>query len=168
MIYPPGHTLTQFDMLRECPFPNTASLISIKGKDLREALEQALRKLPARAGCFPQVSGLRIKLDLTRPSGTKFEEWKAKDFVNSPFVSGSRIVSVQTEGKDKSWSDLDNERMYKCGVTEFIRNGGDGLEGFTRGEVLKQKAGLLSNVVAEYIKRKREVSPTVEGRVVVL
>ena len=137
-------------MLRECPFQNMASLVSIKGSDLRAALEQALRKLPERAGNYPQVAGLRIRVDLARERG-------------------QRIVDIHVEDKTSGeWRPLDESREYACALTEFIRNGGDGLSGFTKSTLIQQRAKLLSVVVREYLKAHKEIAPVKEGRTVVL
>lgn len=159
-LYPAGYTLTEYDMLRECPFPNQASLISITGSDLKYALEQALRKLPARAGNFPQVSGLRIKVDLSRNTMNRITEI---------LVEEKKKGEEGKEGEETiEWKPLEDSRVYICAVTEFIRNGGDGLDGFTKGTCLQSKAKLLSKVVREYIISHKEIAPVKEGRVVVL
>lgn len=129
-----------------------ASLVSIKGSDLKAALEQALRKLPERAGNFPQVSGLRIRVDLARGQG-------------------NRIVDILVEDKksgQSEWKPLDESREYVCALTEFIRNGGDGLSGFTKSTLIQQRAKLLSQLVREHMKAGKEVAPVKEGRIVVL
>jgi 2',3'-cyclic-nucleotide 2'-phosphodiesterase (5'-nucleotidase family) len=48
---------TAYDLNRELPFGNSISLYKIKGSDLWQGLEEGIRFLPNRAGCFPQVSG---------------------------------------------------------------------------------------------------------------
>ena len=55
--YPSGSVFTAYDLNRELPFGNSISLYKIKGSDLWQGLEEGIRFLPNRAGCFPQVSG---------------------------------------------------------------------------------------------------------------
>lgn len=154
-------------MLRECPFPNQASLISIKGSDLKAALEQALRKLPARAGNFPQVSGLKIRVELSRPPGDRIAEILVEH--KKKKEEGGKEGKEEGKGEvEVEWRELESERVYICAVTEFIRNGGDGLDGFTKSTCLQQRARLLSLVLREFIKSRKVIAPVKEGRIVVL
>lgn len=61
-IYQPGTSITKYDIIREFPFRNPIDAYKIKGSDLREAMEEGIRHLPAKLGCFPQLSGILILL----------------------------------------------------------------------------------------------------------
>ncbi len=68
-IYPPGTTLTRRDVLAELPFGNRLVTIDISGGELAAAIENGLSQLPTAGGRFPQVSGLTIEADPSRPAG---------------------------------------------------------------------------------------------------
>ena len=67
-VYPPGTALTARDVLTELPFDNRILSIEIAGADLRRALENGLSQWPNPGGRFPQVSGLTIAADASRPA----------------------------------------------------------------------------------------------------
>ena len=56
---------------RELPFDNRVVVIEISGAELRRAIENGLSLLPNPAGRFPQVSGLTVEADPSRPAGSR-------------------------------------------------------------------------------------------------
>src|SRR5207342_3401408 len=70
-VYPPGATLTRRDVLAELPFGNRLVTSDVSGAVLTVAIENGLSKLPSPRGCFPQVSGLSIEADISRPPGSR-------------------------------------------------------------------------------------------------
>jgi 2',3'-cyclic-nucleotide 2'-phosphodiesterase (5'-nucleotidase family) len=57
-LYLPNTNITYYDITREFPFPNVITMYKLKGQFLKQALEEGIRHLPNKAGCFPQVSGI--------------------------------------------------------------------------------------------------------------
>ena len=70
-IYPPGTTITRRDILAELPFGNRLVTVDISGSALKAAIENGLSRLPSPSGRFPQVSGLEIEADVSRPAGNR-------------------------------------------------------------------------------------------------
>lgn len=142
--YEPGAVLTRRDILAELPFGNVVMALDVTGKQLLAALEYGLSAVEARAGRFPQVSGLAIAYDSTRPPG-------------------GRIVSALLGGKP-----VDPKHTYRLATTDFLGLGGDGYKGLTEAKVVVDASGgpLLANVVADYLAAAGTVAPKVEGRVV--
>src|SRR5581483_8359347 len=68
-IYQPGTPLSRRDILQELPFGNRLVTIQLKGSDLRRAIENGISQLPNPAGRFPQISGVTVAADLSRPAG---------------------------------------------------------------------------------------------------
>lgn len=141
--YQPGHSLTRRDLLSEMPFGNMVMLVEITGAQLRSVLEFTLSAVEAKAGRFPQVSGIAITYDPARPAG-------------------KRIVRVLTGGKP-----LDPKRRYRLATTDYLAGGGDGYQPLKAAKVLvnAEAAPLLVNVVGDYMAAKGTVAPKVEGRV---
>ena len=79
-IYPPGSAITQRDILAELPFGNSSCALTVTGAELLAALENGFSALPRTAGRFPQMSGMPIEIDPSRPVG-------------------SRIVSIKADGR---------------------------------------------------------------------
>ena len=83
-IYPPGTTMTRRDILAELPFGNRLVTIDISGRDLEAAIENGLSQLPNPSGRFPQVSGLTVEADTSRPAGNRVVSIKVGDAAARP------------------------------------------------------------------------------------
>jgi 2',3'-cyclic-nucleotide 2'-phosphodiesterase (5'-nucleotidase family) len=143
-VYSAGSAITRRDILAELPFNNRVVEIEINGADLRRALENGLAQLPAAGGRFPQVSGMAIVVDLKRPAG-------------------DRIVAISVGG-----APLDDARIYKVAVNDFLARGGDGYVGFRDAKHIlpETDSPLLANAVMAYVKNLGTVRTAVEGRIV--
>jgi len=144
-IYPAGATITRRDVMKELPFGNQTFVLEITGADLAGALEQAFAKADRLTGAFPQVSGLTIRADLSRPAG-------------------SRLVSVKVNG-----APLDPAQSYRLATNDFLAHGGDGLTALREAKVIvgQQDGKLIANHVMDYLKAQKTVAPAIEGRVIV-
>ncbi|RAU22977.1 bifunctional metallophosphatase/5'-nucleotidase [Paramagnetospirillum kuznetsovii] len=142
--YEPGTVLTRRDILAEMPFGNAVMALDITGKQMLAALEHGLSAVAAKAGRFPQVSGLAVTYDSTKPVG-------------------SRVISALVNGKP-----LEPRRVYRLATTDYLGNGGDDYKVLTEATVVVDASGgpLLANVVTDYLTTQKTVAPKVEGRVV--
>jgi 2',3'-cyclic-nucleotide 2'-phosphodiesterase (5'-nucleotidase family) len=142
-IYAAGTPITRRDILTELPFGNRVVTIDIKGRVLREGLENGLSRVESAAGRFPQVSGMTIEYDPRRPSGR-------------------RIVSIKIGSRP-----LDPNRTYRIATNDFLARGGDGYAGFTGAPQLipADDAPLLANEVMVYVRKLGTIRTGVEGRV---
>lgn len=143
-VYAPGTAITRRDVLAELPFGNHVALLRVTGRALRAALENGLAVWPQGGGRFPQVSGLTVEIDGTRPPG-------------------NRIVSIKIGDQP-----LDESRTYRVATNDFLARGGDGYTPFRDAErVLPDDDGpLLANEVMVYLRRLGTVRTGVEGRIV--
>jgi 2',3'-cyclic-nucleotide 2'-phosphodiesterase (5'-nucleotidase family) len=142
-VYPPGSTITRRDLMAELPFRNTIALLDISGRLIRVGLENGFSALPRAAGRFPQVSGLDIVVDPSRPVG-------------------QRIVSATTGGKP-----LDDTKIYKLATNDFMARGGDGYEAFNNvTEIISPHDGpLMINELINYLQKIGTVRTGVQGRI---
>lgn len=108
--------ITLGEVLTLHPFGNQISTLELTGADVIAALENGVSELmvvdgvvsrEGLAGRFPQVSGMRY-------------------VINVENEAGSRIVSVEVENEDGSFSPIDPEAVYSMATLNFIRTGGDG------------------------------------------
>jgi 2',3'-cyclic-nucleotide 2'-phosphodiesterase (5'-nucleotidase family) len=143
-IYAPGASITRRDILGELPFGNRVVTIETSGGDLRRALENGLSRLPNGSGRFPQVSGLSLQADVSRPAG-------------------HRVTSVRIGD-----APLDERKTYRLAVNDFMARGGDDYEVFAAAKPLLPIADspLLTEEVIEHIRQLGTVRSTVEGRIV--
>ena len=99
--------ITLGDVLTVLPFQNTLYTLELSGAVILAALEHGVSGLPEGGGRFPQVSGLRFRLDASRPSGA------------------GRVseVAVLTPGGRAT---LDAAARYAVVTNSFLARGGDG------------------------------------------
>jgi 2',3'-cyclic-nucleotide 2'-phosphodiesterase (5'-nucleotidase family) len=142
-IYAPGATLTRRDILAELPFGNRIVTIAASGSDLKRALENGLSQLPDPAGRFPQVSGLAIEADVSRPPG-------------------DRIVSIKIGD-----APLEESRIYRIATNDFLKRGGDGYTSFQEAPALEPMADapLLATEVMNHIRSFGTVHAPAGGRI---
>jgi 2',3'-cyclic-nucleotide 2'-phosphodiesterase (5'-nucleotidase family) len=143
-VYAPGATITRRDVMSELPFSNRVVVIDVAGAVLRRGLENGLVQWPSTVGRFPQVSGMTIEADMTRP----------------PF---NRITSITFAGEP-----LDDNKTYRIATNDFLARGSDGYVGFENAPRLlpDDDSPLLSNELIEYLKAIGTVRTGIEGRIV--
>jgi 5'-nucleotidase/UDP-sugar diphosphatase len=144
-IYPPGATISRRDVLEEMPFSNRVVTLDISGHELRNAIENGLSELPNASGRFPQVSGMTVAADASKPAG-------------------SRVTSIRVAG-----AALDETKTYLVATNDFMARGGDGyamLRGATQ-LLPDEDSPLLANEVMKYVVNVGTIRTGIEGRLVV-
>jgi len=144
-VYPPGASLSRRDVLTELPFGNRLITVAIAGRELKAAIENGLSQLPQPAGRFPQVSGLRVEADASRPPG-------------------SRVTAIKVGD-----APLDETKTYRVAINDFMGRGGDGYAMFSEARhlVTDADAPTVAAEVIEYIRNVGTLRTGVEGRLVV-
>ncbi len=141
--YPAGAQITRRDILSELPFGNKTVKLEVSGDTVWAALENGVSDVENSSGRFPQVSGLIVDADLSKPKG-------------------QRIVSVMVGGKP-----LDKAATYTLSTNDFMYGGGDGYAVLKSAKPLfgVRDAKLMANDVMAYISARKTVSPKIEGRI---
>lgn len=140
----PQGTITYGDVLAVLPFGNALATATIRGGDLRVALENGLSQ--PGGGRFPQVAGLRLVVDLAAPPG-------------------QRIVSAEVTRGDRA-GPLDPERAYRIATNDFLRRGGDGYRALRDRALEAYDTGpLLEEVLAAHLAARQPVTPATDGRI---
>jgi 5'-nucleotidase/UDP-sugar diphosphatase len=127
------------------PFGNRIVMVTVSGADLLAALENGFSQAETGAGRFPQVSGIVVEADLTKPPG-------------------QRVVTAMVNGQP-----LDPAATYKLATSNFQQAGGDGYDMLNNGEMLinEQASNLDASTVINYITALGgKVDSKVEGRIV--
>ncbi|HEY9789848.1 MAG TPA: bifunctional UDP-sugar hydrolase/5'-nucleotidase [Candidatus Obscuribacterales bacterium] len=141
-VYPPGK-LTRRDVLSILPFENPIVKLEVKGKVIRQALENGVSEIGIKAGGrFPQVSGLHFEYDATRKPS-------------------ERIVSVLVGGQP-----LDDDKTYTLATNNFAAGGGDGYSVFTSQKFLitPEDGETEAAVFLNSLTSDKVISPQVDGR----
>ena len=144
-IYPSGTKLSRKDVMTELPFLNKALVLEVTGAMLRQAIEAGFTGAENEVGRFPQISGMRVKADLTRPNGR-------------------RVVRLEIAG-----APVNPARSYRLATNDFLARGGDGYTVLSSAKVLvgPTSADLVANKVIDYLRAKGTVAPSTDGRIMV-
>ncbi len=137
--------VTMGEVISVLPFQNTLSTFQLKGADISAALENGLSQIEEGGGRFPQVAGLKLSFDASKPAG-------------------SRVVSVETKEGD-AYVPLDPAKTYNLVSNNFMRAGGDGSSVFKKAENAYDYGPGLETVVADYLAAHQPYAPVVDGRI---
>jgi 2',3'-cyclic-nucleotide 2'-phosphodiesterase (5'-nucleotidase family) len=144
--------ITLADIFRVLPFGNALGIMDLKGSEIKEALEYAVKDAPTAFGGFLQVSGLKFTYDSSKPVGQK-------------------IQTIQVKGQDGSYTALDVTKNYFVATNIFTAKGGDGFtmlgKAYAEGRV--REPGFVDwEMFQDYITAQpnKTVNPQVEGRIV--
>ncbi|CEJ09852.1 Trifunctional nucleotide phosphoesterase protein YfkN precursor [bacterium YEK0313] len=141
-VYPAGHQLTRRDVLSELPFGNRTVVAPVSGADLKAAIENGVSQVEHRAGRFPQVSGLTVIVDRSRPAG-------------------DRVVAMTVGG-----APLDPQRIYRVATNDFMLKGGDGYGMLgARVQDADLKGKLVASDVMVHARRLGTIAATTGGRI---
>lgn len=141
--YAAGSEITRRDVLTELPFGNVTVLTEVTGQQVWEALENGFSKIEDGAGRFPQVAGMKVVADKSKPPG-------------------ARVVSVEIADKP-----LDPKASYRLATNDYMLDGGDGYTALKGGKVIVDARGgkLIANDVMVLIKKMGAITAKVEGRI---
>ena len=120
-VFPAGEPITLGNLTALLPMPDPIVKLAITGRQLLEAIENGLSKVPALEGRFPAVSGVRLQWDPEAPPMHRI-------------VDGSVIVGDTA---------LDLDRTYTCATKAYLADGRDGYDVFAELEVLVDECVLL-------------------------
>lgn len=137
-VYPAGGVSwkTINEML---PFRNPVHVVSLTGKQVKQALELAASALKSPGdgydpktrvptGAFMQISGLRIELSPNDPPALVGDDGRLIRW-------GSRLKSASVLEGGK-WEPIDDEKIYTVAINSYNAGGGDKLFVFTEGRTL--------------------------------
>jgi len=141
-IFPAG-PLTRRTLIEIHPFDNVVVKLALPGRVVLQALNTGFERLPAAAGMFPQVSGLKIVVDASA-------------------APGSRVRDVQVNGRP-----LDPDRTYIVAIPDFILRGGDGYTMFADQHILvgPEAGTMISTAIEKYVTAQGEIRQQIEGRI---
>lgn len=140
-------TVTLGDVLSVLPFQNTLYTLEIPGAAVVAALEHGVNGVEEGAGRFPQVAGLRFKLDL------------------SVAPNEGRVSEVEVAGPD-GWAPIDPSATYGLVTNNFMAGGGDGYAMLKESGMNGYDTAIdLAEVLARYLTENAPFAPTLDGRI---
>jgi 5'-nucleotidase len=144
----PQGTVMMGDVLEVLPFGTTVGYVDLTGAQVWAALEHGLAEVEDRAGSYPQVAGLRFQWDPTQPAG-------------------QRLIQVDIRDPAGTFQPVDPTAIYRIATNAFVMGGGDGYTMMAAGVNLVDTGFVLADVLADYLKARSPVRPSVEGRVLI-
>jgi len=143
-VYEKNHSISRKDIVKELPFRNKVKLIEVKGIQLLEALENGFSLVEKSKGRFPHISGMSVVYNKDLKVGSR---------VKSVFIHGKRLIETE---------------KYTLVTSDYLADGGDGYESFSNSKelsYLKSKHRLISNILIDYIIKKRTIKTKLENRI---
>ncbi|MGB3941660.1 MAG: 5'-nucleotidase C-terminal domain-containing protein [Candidatus Manganitrophaceae bacterium] len=141
-IIPEG-PLTLRDLFTALPYDNEMVLLEMTGSRLIAALENGVSRAGARAGRFPQVSGLSFSFDPKEPAGSR--------------VTGVWIGAEAVEP----------DRKYRLATTDFLAEGGE-IDGYAFQELpILKRGGPLNDAIIQALEGGEPIRTEVEGRITI-
>ena len=140
-------TVTLGDVLTVLPFQNTLYTLEVSGATMVAALEHGVNGVEEGAGRFPQVAGIRFKLDL------------------SVAPDGGRVSNVEVAGPD-GWAPIDPAATYGLVTNNFMAGGGDGYAMLKEGGMNGYDTAIdLAEVLARFLSDNAPYAPVLDGRI---
>ena len=140
-------TITLGDVLTVLPFQNTLYTLEVTGETLVAALEHGVNGVEEGAGRFPQVAGIRFKLDL------------------SVAPDEGRVSEVEVMGDD-GWEPIDPSATYGLVTNNFMAGGGDGYAMLREGGMNGYDTAIdLAEVLARFLSDNEPFAPVIDGRI---
>lgn len=134
----PNGVITPRDVFNVLPFDNTLGAVTVTGQFMKDLIEDKV----AYGGSGLYVSGLRVKIDRSRPKG-------------------DRVVSLEIAGQP-----YDAAREYRLVTTDYLLEGNSGMEKLTslRDQAAVESGVYMRDAVLEYIKEHSPLEPKIDGR----
>lgn len=132
-------SITKGDVLTVFPFTNFAVTLQVKGSVIKDALEHGLSEAPNSAGKFPQIGGMVVKYDATKPAGQRVSE-----------------ITIKGEAYDP-------EKTYTLVTNDFMAIGGDGYEMF-KDQTKLAEYELISEIFENAIREAGTIAPESDSR----
>lgn len=144
-FYKKGQKIVLSEFIKAVPFTDEVLLIEVTGAQIKEVLEYTLSKAPKDSKTFPQLSGINIKYDSTKPVG---------DRISEVLINGKLLV---------------NNDRYRLATLDFLYHGGDGFACLNKGSLLSTEAkqsGPLGLQVAKFIAADGKIIKKLESRII--
>lgn len=140
-------TITLGDVLTVLPFQNKLYTMQLPGSAIVAALEHGVNGVEEGAGRFPQVAGLRFRLD------------------TSVAPNAGRVSEVEVRTAD-GWAPIDDGAMYGVVTNDFMASGGDGYAMLaSEGTNGYDTAIDLADALAEHLTENAPFAPELDGRI---
>lgn len=125
--------VTEEDINNVMPFGDSIVTIRLSGQELLDAIEDGVSKYPRLAGSFPQLAGILVSVDYTKPEGHRVQSVLVNEIA------------------------LDPAKMYTIATSTYLTGRGDGYTQFQKPVV--RSFGKQKDLFTELLIRKSQADP---------
>lgn len=144
-----GATITMRDVLGNFIYPNTLTVLRLKGKDIRDALEQTAAYFVAGPDGRPAVSSAYLE---PKAQHYNYDMWEGIRYELDPAKPlGQRVMKLT----DLAGRQIEDETEMDVVMNSYRAGGGGDYEMFKGKPVVREIAADMAELVAEYIRKHR-------------
>lgn len=144
-----GATITMRDVLGNFMYPNTLTVLRLKGKDIRDALEQTAAYFVAGPDGRPAVSSAYLE---PKAQHYNYDMWEGIRYELDPAKPlGQRVMKLT----DLAGREIEDETEMDVVMNSYRAGGGGDYEMFKGKPVVREIAADMAELVAEYIRKHR-------------
>ncbi|GIY15803.1 protein 5NUC [Includes: UDP-sugar hydrolase [Caerostris darwini] len=145
------------DIISVAPFGNTMDVVALKGKYLRQVLENSVSDYDLDSidppGGFLQVSGLRLTYNVSMPVGSRLIEAHVR-------CADCRVPHYQP---------LDEEQVYWVVMSTYMAKGGDNFVNIQENSIGSRNTDELDvDIIIKYAQKYSPITTGLENRVTVV
>jgi len=145
-----GPTIIRLSVQAALAFDNTLTVLNMTGDQVLAAMENAVSRVPALDGRFPQVAGVRMEYDASRPPLEGLASASVPSRVRNLTITRSDGTSVElvVDGAADATALADT---YQLATNSFTATGGDGFAAFAAATVVGATTAGEQSILEEYI-----------------
>ncbi|MEM7437455.1 MAG: bifunctional metallophosphatase/5'-nucleotidase [Myxococcota bacterium] len=139
-----GPAIIQLTVRAALAFDNTLTILRLTGDQMIATMENSVSRNPAADGRFPQIAGMAIEFDPSRPGVEGLESLDTPSRVRRLVIGDDVLIDDFTAQGDLS-------RTFVLATNSFTATGGDGYAAFPVSEELAQTDIGEQQILEEYI-----------------
>ncbi|MFC3748935.1 bifunctional metallophosphatase/5'-nucleotidase [Paenibacillus sp. GCM10012306] len=149
-------TITRRDILANFIYPNTLTVLRLKGRDIRQALEQTANYFQIGEDGQLEINPAYIE---PKPQHYNYDMWEGIEYIlDIARPVGERVTLLNYHGKP-----LDNDGDYDVVMNNYRAVGGGDYEMYPGKPIIKEILIDISEIVTHYIEQKGHIEATCDG-----
>ena len=146
-----GPAIIRLTIQAALAFDNRLSVLELSGEQLIAAMENAVSRVPAADGRFPQIAGMAIEYDPSRPGVQNLPALATPSRIRSLVVTRSSGQSDVLVDNFQAQGDL--SRTFVMATNSFLTTGGDGYASLAAAKQLAITTTGEQQILEEYIQQ---------------
>ena len=137
------------DVLSVFPFNNQVVLAEVKGQDIKDFLELAVKYWPTESGAFPHLSGITFSVNTAIESAARVDE----NWVFTGIGGQYRVYNIKVLNRESGqYEAIDLNKTYSIASDSYhLLECGDGMSMFESAKILQNDGMLDLELLEKYI-----------------